>query len=173
MEGKRPLSPVQNETVRLRLLTKEDLPFTLAWRNQADIRKWFFHSAELTRDQHDAWFEKYRLLDDDFVFIIEDVHTNQAVGQVALYHIDWKTNRAEFGRLMMGESSVRGKGYAKAATRLVCRLGFEALDLVEIYLEVYEHNAPARTVYNACGFRLDRLQDGVAYMSLQRGKLLE
>jgi diamine N-acetyltransferase len=169
METKRPLSPIQNETVRLRQLADADLPLTLAWRNQPEIRRWFFHSEELTWEQHRGWFEKYAVRDDDFVFIIEDGHTGQPIGQVALYHIDWEARRCEYGRLMMGEGAARGKGYAKAATRLVCQLGFETLGLDEIYLEVFEHNAAARAVYTACGFQLDRLQDGVAYMILQRG----
>jgi len=169
MEPKRQLPPTQNETVRLRLLTEADLPLTLAWRNRPEIRRWFFDSAELTWEQHRSWFEKYAVRDDDFVFIIEDVQTDQPVGQVALYHIDWEARRCEYGRLMVGEGAARGKGYAKTATRLVCLLGFETLRMDGIYLEVFEHNSAARAVYTACGFQLDRLQDGVAYMILQRG----
>lgn len=168
METKRALPPVQNETIRLRLLSEADLPLTLAWRNQAEIRRWFFHSAELGWEQHRGWFEKYLARDDDFVFIIENLQTGQAVGQVALYHIDWQTCRAEYGRLMLGESAARGKGFARAATRLVCQLGFGTLDLAEIYLEVYEDNQKARAVYTACGFQLNQVKDGVAYMSLHR-----
>ena len=70
---------------------------------------------------------------------------------------------------MLGDGAARGKGYAKAATWLVCQLGFETLGLDEIYLEVYEHNTIARSVYTACGFQMERLQDGVAFMKLKRG----
>jgi len=171
METKRSLPPIQNEAVCLRLLTEDDLPITLAWRNHPEIRRWFFYSEELTWEQHRGWFEKYVVRDDDFVFIIEDVQTGRSVGQVALYHIDWKARRCEYGRLMVGEGAARGKGYAKTATRLVCQLGFKTLGLAEIYLEVYEHNAVARAVYAACGFQLERLQDGIAYMKIQQGGL--
>lgn len=168
---KRNLPPVQDELVSLRLLTRADLVVTLNWRNQAHIRRWFFHSDQITWEQHLGWFEKYLERDDDFVFIIEDLATGQPVGQVALYHIDWQTQRAEYGRLMIGEEIARGKGYAKAATRLVCLVGFENLGLEEIYLEVYEDNQAARAVYADCSFQLNQVKDGVAYMSLRREEL--
>lgn len=171
MVSKRQLPPFQNETVRLRLLAEADLTLTLAWRNKPEIRRWFFNPAELTWEQHRVWFESYSTRDDDFIFMIEDVQSAQPVGQVSLYHIDWQTRRGEYGRLMIGDDKARGKGYAKAATRLVCQLGFEALDLVEIYLEVYEQNAAARAVYAACGFQLGFLQDGVAFMNMKPGDL--
>ncbi len=70
--GKRYLAPLQAGRVRLRLLEEQDLPRTLAWRNQDHIRCWFFSSERLTLPQHAAWFARYRQRDDDFVFIIEE-----------------------------------------------------------------------------------------------------
>ena len=58
--------------IRLRLLEEQDLPQTLAWRNQDHIRRWFFSSERLTPEQHAGWFARYRQRDDDFVFIIEE-----------------------------------------------------------------------------------------------------
>ena len=69
---KRHIPPLQAGRVRLRLLEEQDLPRTLAWRNQDHIRRWFFSSERLTPEQHAAWFARYRQRDDDFVFIIEE-----------------------------------------------------------------------------------------------------
>jgi diamine N-acetyltransferase len=166
--SKRLIAPRQDERVRLRLLERADLPRTLAWRNQEHIRRWFFFSDPLTPDQHAAWFEQYQQRDDDFVFIIEDVQAGGApVGQVALYHIDWPTRRAEFGRLMMGEASAAGKGLARAATRLVLRIAWEDLALGEVYLEVFANNAAAIAVYEKVGFRLAERDEQVWKMSIR------
>ena len=70
--GKRHLPPLQAGRVRLRLLEEQDLPRTLAWRNQDHIRRWFFFSERLTLEQHAGWFARYQQRDDDFVFIIEE-----------------------------------------------------------------------------------------------------
>jgi diamine N-acetyltransferase len=151
--AKRRLGPYDSPKVRLRLLDEADLPRTLWWRNQDHIRKWFFSSGTITEDQHRQWFARYRERDDDFVFVIEStLDGHQAVGQVSLYHVDWVGRRAEYGRLMIGESSARGKGLARAATERLLEVAFDDLGLHEVYLEVMPDNEPAVAIYRACGF---------------------
>src|SRR5262245_14531558 len=70
--GKRHLAPIIGQHVRLRLLTEADLPMTLAWRNQAHIRKWFVHSDVIVWEQHQLWCTRYFARDNDFIFIIEE-----------------------------------------------------------------------------------------------------
>jgi len=74
--GKRYIPPLQTGRICLRLLEEQDLPRTLAWRNQDHIRRWFFFSERLTPEQHAGWFARYNQRDDDFVFIIEELSGN-------------------------------------------------------------------------------------------------
>ena len=151
---KRAFPPIQSERVRLRLLEESDLPLTLAWRNQDHVRRWFFNPELITAEQHRAWFGTYVQRDDDYVFIIEQVQPAlRAVGQVALYRIEWQAGRAELGRLMIGESQAAGKGLAREAMRLLVHEALGGLGLHEVYLEVYDDNLPALAIYAACGFR--------------------
>ncbi len=169
---KRPVHSFENDKVRLRLLTAEDLEMTLNWRNQDHIRKWFFHSDVIQIEQHRCWFEQYQERDDDFVFVIEYVAENYLpVGQIALYHIDWAARRAEYGRIMIADPVARGKGLGRAATRLVLSIGFDYFHLQEIYLEVLENNQSARAVYADCGFRVVEIKDGVVLMSTHPGEV--
>ena len=164
---KRDIAPVENGTVRLRLLREEDLSLTLAWRNQDQIRRWFFNSNLIDPDQHAGWFHQYQERDDDFVFIIEEVNAGcRPVGQVALYHIDWSLKRAEYGRLMIGDPTARGKGLAYSATDLVLQIGFQVLGLDEIFLEVFGDNAPAISVYQHSGFQMDEVHDNIVRMKI-------
>jgi len=169
---KRTIQPIQDQLVRLRLLTEADLDLTLKWRNQDHIRKWFFTSDILSEEQHRRWFQQYAQRDDDFVFVIEliDEAGFHPVGQVALYHLDWETKKAEYGRIMIGETAARGKGVGRAATSLILRIGFELLKLQEIYLEVLVENTPARKIYEACGFKIDTVNDNVVLMSVRAGE---
>lgn len=162
------IAPLSRGPIRLRLLEEADLLLTLRWRNQDHIRQWFFHSAIITPEQHRAWFEKYRLRDDDFVFIIEEIENLQKpVGQVALYNIDWEARRSEFGRLMIGELDAEGRGFARAATDLLVKTALDQWGLREIYLEVYAHNAVACTIYERCGFQVTGEESGIIRMSRQ------
>jgi diamine N-acetyltransferase len=151
--AKRTIAPLAGGRIRLRLLEEADLPTTLAWRNQDDIRRWFFTSAVITPEQHRAWYDAYRTRDDDFVFVIEEIgELNRPVGQVALYRIDWNERRGELGRLMIGDRDAQGRGLARMATM---RLVDEALNgwrLREVYLECVPDNSRALAVYKACGF---------------------
>jgi RimJ/RimL family protein N-acetyltransferase len=161
------VEPISGEKVRLRLLAEADLPLTLGWRNQAQIRRWFFYSELITPAQHEKWFKNYLERDDDFVFVIETVAAPiVAVGQVALYNVDRAGGRAEYGRLMIGEGSVRGQGLAAAATALILDFAARQLQLREVYLEVYSHNGAARRVYEQCGFAVTATAGDVTQMSI-------
>lgn len=151
--AKRAIAPLVKGRVRLRLLEEADLPATLAWRNQAHIRKWFFDSNVITPEQHRAWWARYLQKDDDFVFVIEETETLKSpVGQVALYNIDWTAGTAEFGRLMIGALEARGLGLAQLATGRLVAEALGALQLKEVHLEVVPGNDAALAVYRKCGF---------------------
>ncbi len=170
--AKRAFPVLESERVALRLLRQGDLPLTLAWRNQDEIRKWFFHSAPLTLDAHCAWFESYAARDDDFIFIIEDrAAANRPVGQVSLYHVDWEGRRAEFGRLMIGDLTAHGKGFAREATALLVQAALRDLGLQEVYLSLRADNAAAFSVYRACGFQETIRDESTVTMTVTVEKL--
>lgn len=150
---KRPVPLITDGVVRLRLLEAADLPQTMAWRNQDQIRRWFLNPAPILTEQHEAWFQQYRDRDDDFVFIIEDTGTLQrAIGQVSVYAIDWDGRRAKFGRLMIGDPEARGRGLAKRAVAALVNHAEREFGLGELRLEVLAGNQPAIAIYEGCGF---------------------
>ncbi|MBI5651544.1 MAG: GNAT family N-acetyltransferase [Chloroflexi bacterium] len=165
--AKRSIPPIVNGRVALRLLEERDLPMTRAWRNQDHVRKWFFTPDPITAEQHRAWFDQYARRDDDFVFIIEELATNRAIGQVALYHIDWNMRRAEFGRLLIGEADANGKGFARAATALLVAHALNELGLREVFLEVFADNVRARAIYARCGFVITARRENIVQMITQ------
>jgi diamine N-acetyltransferase len=157
--SKRVINPFLKGPIRLRLLEEADLPLTLSWRNQEHIRRWFFYSDVVTPEQHLAWFKQYNPRDDDFTFVIEQVTSPgyRPVGQIALYHIDWEMLRGEYGRLMIGETDLAGKGLARAATEAILQIGFEVLGLQEIFLEVIPSNERAIRLYQTAGFQTTQM----------------
>jgi len=165
---KRELHPFESNRITLRLLERADLPLTLSWRNQDHIRNWFLNTNVILEEKHVAWFESYKELDSDFVFVIlaKDLG-NIPVGQISLYNIDWSAKTAEFGRLMIGAPLAQGKGYAKEATRLLLGYGFGIMGLKEIILEVKDDNETAMAVYRTSGFTETSKKNGLVVMSIR------
>jgi RimJ/RimL family protein N-acetyltransferase len=164
---KRVIPVTQYSKVRLRLLEEKDLPLTLEWRNQYHIRRWFFNSVVIQPEAHNNWYRQYSGRDDDFVFIIEDIQDDyRPIGQIAIYHINWQEQKAEYGRLMIGESSASGKGLAHDATKAVLQIAFEYLELKEVYLEVFSNNTKAIAVYKKAGFKVTSQDNHILHMKI-------
>lgn len=149
---KRKITPFGNEVVKLRLIEESDLETTLAWRNQDDARIWFKNSSQLTLEQHQAWFQRYRDKDDDFLFVIQA--GGKLVGQASVYDIEWDKGRAEVGRFLAEPSSL-GKGYIRQACNALIGLCSETLNLRYLFLEVIESNERALRIYQKNGFLLE------------------
>lgn len=159
---KRSVPILREGPIYLDMLWDTHLPMTLKWRNE--LRDFFVTKTPVTEETHRAWYAKYRELDTDFVFIIneaKDLH--RPVGQVSLYNIDWQKKTAEFGRLMIGDPEARKRGLAHAATRRICQLADE-WGLEEVTLVVWATNTSAIHIYEACGFKKTGEQDGLLHM---------
>jgi diamine N-acetyltransferase len=168
---KRNVPPLMGDRVTLRLLEEADLPLTRSWRNRYEIRRWFFRSDVVSAEAHASWFRSYTERDDDFVFVIEETsELRRPVGQVSLYNVDWERRRGEYGRLMVGDSEARGRGLARSATETLLDWALGPLGLDEVHLDVYEDNAPAVAVYEACGFVQARRENRVLRMTKRRSR---
>jgi len=88
------------------------------------------------------------------MFIVNDqlAGGTHKIGMVGLYDIDFTKGTAEFGRLLIGEPSARGRGLGLAVTSLLCEFGFKQLKLEEIKLEVLAENVIANAIYTKVGF---------------------
>jgi RimJ/RimL family protein N-acetyltransferase len=158
------ISNIAGTTIQLRQLDFGDIEMVRRWRNQDSIRKWFVYSEIITEEQQLKWWEKYSLAENDLMFIIERLDDSFPVGAVALYNITFG-DKAEFGRLMIGEPSAQGKGYAVEAAKLLTEYGLSELKLKEIYLEVFKDNAAAYNVYVKSNFTTCGSKNGLILMS--------
>ncbi len=135
------------------MLTEDDLPMTLAWRNRDEVRKWFRQSAVIDLALHTAWFRQLQLADDALVFIVEDNNNGEAVGQVSIYHIDREIGEAEVGRFIAAPGA-SGKGFIRAAIIALTQFAFGELELARLYLEVIGNNERAIRLYASVGFEV-------------------
>jgi RimJ/RimL family protein N-acetyltransferase len=142
--------------VHIRALEKEDLDLLVEWRNDPQIAKGFFNTFPLTHAGQARWFDQYLECGNELLFIIED-EQRTPIGTIGFSQIDFKNQRAELGRLLIGSQSHTGKGYAKHAVLWAEDFGFDELNLNRIFLRVLADNVRAVELYKRCGFRQEGL----------------
>lgn len=98
------------------------------------------------------WIEFHRKQTNEVVWIIAEADTDQCVGHVGLYQIDYRVGLAEFG-IVIGNPTFRGRGLGRLCTQAVVNYGFQQLNLNRISLEVLAINERAANLYHSMGFR--------------------
>ena len=140
--------------VTLVALDPVHLARTRAWANDPQIMRLMNRERPVSEPAHEAWFESIRERDDCAFFAIETVEPAAHVGNVWLWAIERRHRKAEL-RIVIGEPSARGKGVGTEAIDLLCRYGFERLDLHRIYAHVLAINPSARRAFERAGFHLE------------------
>ena len=145
-------------TVALRPIELKDTDNIVKWRNLPSVKKNLYSQDELKPEQHINYYNSVVKTGKcaQFIITIEGTKGNQDIGTVFIKNIDHKNHNGEYG-IFIGEEIARGKGYAKAATELVLKYGFESLNLHRIFLTVMNDNYPAIATYEKSGF----LREGV------------
>lgn len=85
------------------------------------------------------------------IFIVVDVETNETMGLVGLYEINFTARKAEM-RIIIGNENFRGKGYGTEITELITYYGFDRLNLNRIYLGVTDENIGGINAYKKAGY---------------------
>jgi diamine N-acetyltransferase len=158
---KQSIQPFGNADVRLRLITEADLDMTMSWRNRDDVRRWFKNSELIAPEQHRAWYSRYAIRDDDFLFVVEA--QGRPVGQASVYGIRWAESSAEIGRFVVAPEA-RGRGYIGRACTELLRFCGETLKLKHLFLEVKENNDRAIRIYARNGFHEQAKAEGMIRM---------
>lgn len=136
---------------------------------EADIEgNWlhWFNDPEVTRHMLRGIFpatvesqtEFYRQVatgsDSDLVLAIVAREGDVHIGNIGLHRIDWQNRCAEYG-VVIGERSFAGQGIGTEATHLICRHGFDRLNLHRIWLGVFAVHEVAIRLYQRVGFKIE------------------
>ncbi len=133
---------LERMNISLRRSWEDDLDYILRAEQSADNSRYV---TVWTREQHlDAFTSK-----DLAHLIIETVDDGSRVGYVILAGLEDVNQNIEFRRIVV---TTKNKGYGTEALRLVKKMAFEELGAHRLWLDVKEHNTPARHVYEREGF---------------------
>jgi RimJ/RimL family protein N-acetyltransferase len=150
---RQPTISIRGERVGLGPFTRDLLETDLRWINDFETQRNLTHMPRpRTIASQIAYHESIEKSDRDVVFTIYELDTLQPIGTTGLHSIEYRNRSAEFG-IMIGERSVRGKGYGTETTRLMLDYAFTALGLHNVMLRVLEFNTAGIRAYQKAGFR--------------------
>lgn len=145
---------IEGHELTLKLITEEDLEALRLWRNRENSTLTFLSSKPISKEAQIKWFHSYVQKKDDLMFTIIHNDTNTKIGCLALYDINTLSKSAEFGRIIIGDHSFRGKSFGTIATKLLIDFAFETLNLTTVFLHVFKTNISAIKTYEKVGFKI-------------------
>lgn len=143
-----------SERLRLRAPGREHVEHYLRWFNNPEICQYIRRVRPLGRIEEEEFIAGIHRREAEILFMIEAREGSRIIGCCGLHQIHSPNRNAEIG-IVIGESGYWSRGYGGEAMELLCRYGFEVLNLHRIGLEVYENNPRARRCYERVGFRLE------------------
>lgn len=163
---------IVGEKVYLRLLTREDTPLIVKWRNTERVRKNFIYQELFTEEGHLRWFDTMLDTEKAIQFLIVEKKTDRPVGSVYFRDISEEHKKAEYG-IFIGEADAAGKGYGTETAKLAIRYGFEQMKLHKIILRALAENQQAIKSYENAGFKKEAyLRDEVCIQGEYRDIVL-
>ena len=135
--------------IRLEKFGKHDYPNLIRWIDSEEVlvqiagRQMSFPVTEEQLNLSQA--DKNRN-----AFSIIDIETGKSIGHCELYLLE---NSAKIDRLIIGDSSMKGKGLCGQIIKLLLDYGFNNLNQSTIELNVFDWNKVAIRCYEKSGFR--------------------
>jgi len=145
--------------VRLRPTTSGDLDWVLAAEGDAENRPYV---TQWTRRQHQETLDDA----DRSHCIVESLEDGRAVGYVIVAGLAPPCHDVELRRIVVTE---KGRGFGRAALRLVKRLVLDDARTRRLWLDVRANNPRARSLYEAEGFVAEGTDpEGLTVLSIVR-----
>ncbi len=139
---------LESENIILRAVEPEDLESLYAWENNPQL--W---AVGNTRNPYSRFVLKQYIVESDkdiyeskqLRLMIVDKHSGNTVGTVDLFDFDIHHSRIALGLFV--DTVYQGKGYAKAALKLVEDYVFNFLKINQLYCHISEKNIASRQMF--------------------------
>jgi UDP-4-amino-4,6-dideoxy-N-acetyl-beta-L-altrosamine N-acetyltransferase len=148
---------IVGKRIQLRAIEYEDLSLMVKWRNDPEVYQYFYEQEPLSLATQKAWFEKFLQKQDEKLWIVETIETHEAIGTVGLVHIDWRSRKGEWGRLLIYPEQYRHGGYGSEIESLILRYFFDTMNMNRLQCEVFTDNPNVVALHKGFGFREEGL----------------
>ena len=135
--------------------------------NNPENNQFLHYDIPICVEKTEKWFDTHFGEETRYDAVIEVDGT--PAGTIGLLSIDRRNSKAEY-YIAMGETTYKGKGVAKEASRLILQYAFEVLNLNKVYLFTESENIAAQGLFERIGFVKEGLirQDIISH-----GKLVD
>ncbi|MBR4668036.1 MAG: GNAT family N-acetyltransferase [Butyrivibrio sp.] len=138
--------------VSIRMITEDDTPLVVRWRNNERVRNNFVYREHFTEEIHENWL-KTKVFTGEVVqmIICENCEGGRPVGSVYFRYEDDDRTVAEYG-IFIGEDDAIGKGYGNETALLAVDYAKKELSLKRLMLRAFSSNTAAIRSYEHAGF---------------------
>ena len=144
--------PYVGRLIRLRAREPEDKPAYLRWFNDWMVVPGIEVRYPLSIAEQNRRFEDLKALAANHAqFTIETLREKRVIGSCSITGGPPEDRRGELG-ITVGERSFWDGGYGTDTIRVLCRVGFEVMNLHRVELTVFSDNPRAVRCYEKVGF---------------------
>ena len=147
----------QGKKVRLRAFDNSDLMACLSFSNDYSVMRGASGAIlypSTVDDEARAMGQNTSYTSGEYQFAVETLAEGRFIGKCGFTRVNWKNRVAELA-ILIGDKDYRGKGYGADAIQILCRFGFEEMNLHKIKALVFDFNVAALKCYQKCGFQTE------------------
>ncbi|WP_141558492.1 GNAT family N-acetyltransferase [Bacillus thuringiensis] len=165
------------EVIKLKTFKKSDFKQLINWINSEEfLIQWSGNAFTFPLDEQQL--EKYLESANTLAFKVVDKETSDVIGHISLGQIDNINNSARIGKVLVGNTKMRGRSIGKNMMKAVLHIAFDELKLHRVTLGVYDFNISAISCYEKIGFVKEGLlreskRVGETYWNLWEMSMLE
>ncbi|MEC5303525.1 GNAT family protein [Bacillus thuringiensis] len=165
------------EVIKLKTFKKSDFKQLINWINSEEfLIQWSGNAFTFPLDEQQL--EKYIESANTLAFKVVDEETSDVIGHISLGQIDNINKSARIGKVLVGNTKMRGRSIGKHMMKAVLHIAFYELKLHRVTLGVYDFNTSAISCYKKIGFVKEGLlreskRVGETYWNLWEMSMLE
>ncbi|PDY26579.1 GNAT family N-acetyltransferase [Bacillus thuringiensis] len=165
------------EVIKLKTFKKSDFKQLINWINSEEfLIQWSGNAFTFPLDEQQL--EKYIESANTLAFKVVDEETSDVIGHISLGQIDNINKSARIGKVLVGNTKMRGRSIGKNMMKAVLHIAFDELKLHRVTLGVYDFNISAISCYEKIGFVKEGLlreskRVGETYWNLWEMSMLE
>ncbi|GAB6512190.1 GNAT family protein [Bacillus cereus] len=163
--------------IKLKTFKKSDFKQLINWINSEEfLIQWSGNAFTFPLDEQQL--EKYIESANTLAFKVVDEETSDVIGHISLGQIDNINKSARIGKVLVGNTKMRGRSIGKHMMKAVLHIAFDELKLHRVTLGVYDFNISAISCYEKIGFVKEGLlreakRVGETYWNLWEMSMLE
>ena len=127
------------EVIKLESFQKSDFKQLINWINSEEfLIQWSGNAFTFPLDEQQL--EKYIESANTLAFKVVDEETSDVIGHISLGQIDNINKSARIGKVLVGNTKMRGRSIGKHMMKAVLHIAFDELKLHRVTLGVYDFN---------------------------------